>query len=89
MTEFTTNIYVCDKLYEANVVGEHHPYERPTLDSPEVQASFAIQQVLIVPNDTVGEINLMTYQYEWLVDTAMLEELENDYFDIVKGEDYE
>jgi len=89
MTEFTTNIYVCDKLYKANVTGEYHPYERPTLYSPEVQARFDIQQVLIVPNDTVGEVNLMSYQYDWLVDNTMLEEIEKDYFDILKGEDYE
>lgn len=89
MTSFTTNIYVCDKLYEANIVGEYHPYERPTLYSPESQASFEIKQVWIVPNDTVGEVNLMSYQYEWLVDTKMLEEIEKDYFDILKGEDYD
>lgn len=88
MTEFTTNIYVCDKLYEATIVGEYHPYERPTLDSPEVQASFDIQQVLIVPNDAVGEINLMAYQYEWLLNTIMLEEIEKDYFNVLKGEGY-
>lgn len=89
MTSFTTNIYVCDKLYEASIVGEHHPYERPTLYSPEVQARFDIQQVLVVPNEVVGEVNLMSYQYEWLVDTKMLEEIEKDYFDILKGEDYD
>jgi hypothetical protein len=89
MTIFETNISICDKSYEAQVVGDYHKYEPPTWDTPEVQASFNIQQILIIPNNTVGEINLMSYQYEWLIDNSLLEDLEKDYFNCLKREDYE
>lgn len=89
MTSFTTTLYLNDKEYEVDVVGVYSPFEQGTWDSLEVPANFEIQQILVVPNDIVGEINIMTYQYDWLVRATMLEEIKKDFFDYLKGEDYD
>ena len=86
MTSFTTSIHLNGNEYEAEVIGYYQPFERGTLESPEVPQSFEVETITIVPNDTVGEVNLMSYQYNWLVEDALLETLEKDYFDILKGE---
>jgi len=89
MTSFTTTIFIVDKEYEAQIVGSYQPYERGTWDTPEVKASFEITRILIIPNELIGEIDLMAYEYSWLVNTSMLEEVEKDYFIYLKGEEYE
>ena len=89
MTTFTTSIYLNDNEYEAHIAGSHQPYERGTWDTPEVKASFEVEKILIIPNDIVGEVDLMAYEYNWLVNASMLEEIEKDYFIYLKGEDYE
>jgi hypothetical protein len=89
MTSFTTSIYLNGNEYEAEVIGYHQPFERGTPESPELRASFDIEKIIIIPNDTVGEVNLMSYQYNWLVEDFFLKEIEKDYFIYLQGEDYE
>jgi hypothetical protein len=89
MTTFTTTIYLNDKDYEAIVEGYYQPFERGTLETPEIKQSFEVERILITPNDTVGEVNLMSYQYNWLIEDFLLETIEKDYFDYLKGKEYE
>ena len=88
MTTFTTTIYLNGKDYEAEVTGYYQPFERGTLESPELKKSFEVERILITPNDTVGEVNLMNYQYNWLIEDSLLVEIEKDFFEVLKGEDY-
>jgi len=89
MTSFDTTIFLVDKEYKASIYGHHSPFERGTWESPEIKASFSVEKILIIPNEIVGEIDLMAYEYNWLVNTSMLEEIEKDFFIILKGEDYD
>jgi hypothetical protein len=88
MARFTTTIYLNGKEYEAEVTGYHQQFEKGTLESPEVKQSFEVATIRIVPNEIVGVINLMGYPYNWLIEDSLLKELEKDYFNILKGEDY-
>ena len=89
MPAFNTFIHINNKEYEAEVSGYYQKFERGTLDSPEIKESFEVERIWITPSDAIGEVNLMAYQYNWLVEDSLLEEIEKDYFICLKGEDYE
>ena len=85
MTSFDTTIFLVDKEYPAYIYGHYSPFERGTWESPEIKQSFSVEKILIIPNEIVGEIDLMDYEYNWLVNTSILEEIEKDFFDYLKG----
>ena len=84
---FTTEIVINDKTYEAEVSGYYTPFERGTLESPEVPQSFDVEKILIKPSKDLPEVDLMDLR--WLLEDSLLEEIEKDYFNVLKGEDYE
>jgi hypothetical protein len=87
MASFTTTIYLNGKEYEAEVSGYHQKFERGTLESPEIKASFDVEKLIIKPSKELPEVDLM--ELRWLVEDTLLEEIEKDYFNLLKGEDYE
>jgi len=86
MATFTTTIYLNGKDYEAEVSGYYQPFEQGTLESPEVPQSFDVEKIVIKPTKDLPEVDLMDLR--WLVDDSMLKEIEKDYFNLLKGEDY-
>jgi hypothetical protein len=84
---FNTTIYFNGQEFEATVVGYLQPYERWTLESPEVKAQFEIEQILIEPTVKLGEIDLMSEAYCWSFTDMWLQELEKDCFSIMQGEE--
>ena len=87
MTTFTTTIYLNGKDYEAEVTGYYQPFERGTLESPEVPQSFEVEKILIKPSKDLPEVDLM--ELRWLVEDSLLVEIEKDFFNILKEVDYD
>ena len=89
MTSFDTTIFIEDVEYSAEVFGNHEKGQVGTWEDPESPPSFTVEEIWITPNDTVGTINLMSASYEWLVSEALLESLEDEFFTLLKEEQYD
>ena len=79
LSTFSTTILLNEVTYEADIEGTYTPHEPESFGSPEVKASFEVEKIFIVPNDTVGEINLKAYSYNWMIDAALLEAIKSDF----------
>jgi len=87
MTIFTTYIQFNGKEYEAEVTGYHQPFECGTPDSPELAESFTVESIKIYPDiPTKDTVELM--DLSWSFPDKFLEEIEKDFFTVLKGEEY-
>lgn len=87
MTMFTNHIEFNCKTYLAEVSGYYQPFEHGTLETPEVKESFQIESILIYPANTMKVVELM--DLSWSFTDTFLRDIEKDFFDWKKGEDYE
>jgi hypothetical protein len=88
METFETSFWINNKEYKATIEGSYTPAEN-SLEAPWSKADFDVVKVFITPDSVLGEIDLMKEEYAWLITPELLNEFKKDFFNNLKGNDYE
>ena len=89
METFSTNICLNDIEYTVEVTGNYDKGQQGSFYDPEIKPSFEIKNVWISPNNSTGLIDLNSPEYSWLLTQDMLNEIEKDFFMLLKEEHYD